>query len=510
MRIFLTVGTQFGFDRLVGAVDDWAGESGRSAAVTAQIGAGRRLPRHGRWHRRLSAAQADALVAGSDLVIAHAGMGTILTALSAGVPVIVVPRRAALGEHRNDHQLATVARLRGTAGLLVAADLTELAAALADPAGLAARLRRERSAGPHVAPALGEALRDFVFDARPAQASPPPRPAAAPPPAARPAATRPAAGGPRVAAVIVLAGATAGSRWGRSPLLLPVTGGRRPTRAAEVWRRAVDGLARDGAPAPRLRVVCPSPALAAAVAVAAGHDGIAEVDPSPHRGTAGLLRDVCEPYDDDDRVLVAAAADLPLAPLRDVLAALWDGGAADVAMASWPDGRPGLAAVARVGALREVAAVGYADLKEQLVPRLAAIGRAAVVRRRVAGLLGDLRTPEGYLAAVRRLAGRPAAAWEPTFALREPGAEVAADAALYDAIVLRGGRVGPGATVARSVVAAGQDVPAGATLVNGRLEGAALPDRPAQPAQPERVAAGAWRRVVRPLLRPAPRAAASL
>ncbi len=43
-------------------------------------------------------------------IVAHAGMGTILTALEMGKPLLVMPRRAALGEHRNDHQLATASR----------------------------------------------------------------------------------------------------------------------------------------------------------------------------------------------------------------------------------------------------------------------------------------------------------------------------------------------------------------------------------------------------------------
>ena len=43
-------------------------------------------------------------------IVAHAGMGTILTALEIGKPLLVMPRRAALGEHRNDHQLATARR----------------------------------------------------------------------------------------------------------------------------------------------------------------------------------------------------------------------------------------------------------------------------------------------------------------------------------------------------------------------------------------------------------------
>jgi UDP-N-acetylglucosamine transferase subunit ALG13 len=34
-------------------------------------------------------------------------MGTIISALETGKPLVVLPRLAALGEHRNDHQVGT-------------------------------------------------------------------------------------------------------------------------------------------------------------------------------------------------------------------------------------------------------------------------------------------------------------------------------------------------------------------------------------------------------------------
>lgn len=45
------------------------------------------------------------------MVIAHAGMGTILSALKQDKPIIIVPRLASLKEHRNDHQIATAMRM---------------------------------------------------------------------------------------------------------------------------------------------------------------------------------------------------------------------------------------------------------------------------------------------------------------------------------------------------------------------------------------------------------------
>lgn len=49
----------------------------------------------------------DKLCHDARLIVAHAGMGTIISAMTKGKPIIVFPRIAALGEHRNEHQLAT-------------------------------------------------------------------------------------------------------------------------------------------------------------------------------------------------------------------------------------------------------------------------------------------------------------------------------------------------------------------------------------------------------------------
>jgi UDP-N-acetylglucosamine transferase subunit ALG13 len=56
-------------------------------------------------------------------------MGTIISAVEYGKRVIVMPRRASYGEHRNDHQLATV-RLAHLNGLEVVHSDAELARAL--------------------------------------------------------------------------------------------------------------------------------------------------------------------------------------------------------------------------------------------------------------------------------------------------------------------------------------------------------------------------------------------
>lgn len=137
--IFVTIGSMFPFDRLVRAMDDWAQGWTGPEEVLAQIGAGRHRPLHMRWVERLSRAEYDATVARARLVVAHAGVGSVVTAGEFGKPIVVLPRRLHLHEHTSDHQMETAGWLRGKPGVHVAeteADLGDcIAAALRDGEG---------------------------------------------------------------------------------------------------------------------------------------------------------------------------------------------------------------------------------------------------------------------------------------------------------------------------------------------------------------------------------------
>ena len=122
--IFVTVGAQMPFDRLVRTVDDWAGRV--PAEIFAQIGPSRLRPRHMAWTRFLAPGDFLAQVGAADLLVAHAGMGSIITALEHGKPLLIMPRRGELGETRNDHQVATAHRFRGLGLVEVAFDEQEL------------------------------------------------------------------------------------------------------------------------------------------------------------------------------------------------------------------------------------------------------------------------------------------------------------------------------------------------------------------------------------------------
>jgi UDP-N-acetylglucosamine transferase subunit ALG13 len=123
--IFVTVGTQGHFDRLVRTVDEWAGKHGRSD-VFAQIGPSDSRFEHIHAEQFIDPAEFRKSVESASLVIAHAGMGSIITALELGKKIVVMPRRASLGEQRNDHQIATARRFAQQGRIEVAFDEYEL------------------------------------------------------------------------------------------------------------------------------------------------------------------------------------------------------------------------------------------------------------------------------------------------------------------------------------------------------------------------------------------------
>jgi UDP-N-acetylglucosamine transferase subunit ALG13 len=153
--IFVTVGTQLPFDRLVGAVDTWAAaRPGRE--VVAQVGPTERQFGALRAEPFLTPERFEELFASAELVVAHAGMGTILSAMERGKPLLVVPRRAALGEHRNEHQLATATRLEARLGLAVAWGEAEVGPRID------AMLAQGHAAAPRISPYADGRLIGFV------------------------------------------------------------------------------------------------------------------------------------------------------------------------------------------------------------------------------------------------------------------------------------------------------------------------------------------------------------
>ncbi len=99
----------------------------------------------------------------ASVIISHAGMGTILSALHYRKPILVMPKRASLGEHRNEHQLATARRMMDLGNVNVAFDEGELRERL----DRLEELKQPRPIGESASDSLVFGIRDFIFN-RPA------------------------------------------------------------------------------------------------------------------------------------------------------------------------------------------------------------------------------------------------------------------------------------------------------------------------------------------------------
>jgi len=162
--IFATVGTQLPFDRLLLSLDRWAAAH-PATPVLAQTG-------EGDVHRlksltaipRLSQAAFRRHVQAASVIVAHAGMGTVLTALEFGKPLVLMPRRAELGEHRNDHQLDTAAALVGMANVTIVQQAQDLPRSLNRVlAGLASGTNRAPALPKDHASPLSRCVREFIW-----------------------------------------------------------------------------------------------------------------------------------------------------------------------------------------------------------------------------------------------------------------------------------------------------------------------------------------------------------
>ena len=160
--IFATVGTQLPFDRLLAALDDWAGAY-PDVEVIAQTGAAEQSFAHMTCRETIGQIEFRETFDKAEVVVAHAGMGTILTASELGKPVVIMARLARHGEHRTDHQLATAAEMSRLGNVFVADGPEDLAAKI--DAARAAAADMGQTLGADASPELIGALRSLVREA---------------------------------------------------------------------------------------------------------------------------------------------------------------------------------------------------------------------------------------------------------------------------------------------------------------------------------------------------------
>ena len=155
--IFVTVGTALGFPRFIDVIDGWAADH-PEVECFAQTGETTSPPKHMDHAPSIDSDRFDRLCREATVIASHAGMGTIIGAMTAGTPIVIFPRRAALGEQRNDHQLATVEHFANRKGIHGAHDEAELR----DLLDRRHQLTAPDPVGPDASPELIGGLRRFL------------------------------------------------------------------------------------------------------------------------------------------------------------------------------------------------------------------------------------------------------------------------------------------------------------------------------------------------------------
>lgn len=156
--IFVTVGSQMPFDRLIRAVDEWAAETNEQD-VFAQIGPDGWKPHHIRFTEFVGPQEFRQQVDAASVIVSHAGMGTIITALERGKPLLIMPRRGDLKETRNDHQVATARKFEEMNRAVVAYDENQLKLQLSRLDSI----RTSKAISTSASQQLIRSLRDFIY-----------------------------------------------------------------------------------------------------------------------------------------------------------------------------------------------------------------------------------------------------------------------------------------------------------------------------------------------------------
>jgi UDP-N-acetylglucosamine transferase subunit ALG13 len=117
--IFVTVGHQTPYDRLIRLVDQWADQN-RRHDLFAQVGRATYRPRYFLFEEFLSPAEFDRHLRDCTAVVGHAGTGSIIQSLLMGKPMLVLPRLSRLYETRNDHQVGTARHFAAAGQILMA------------------------------------------------------------------------------------------------------------------------------------------------------------------------------------------------------------------------------------------------------------------------------------------------------------------------------------------------------------------------------------------------------
>lgn len=123
--IFVTVGMHnVGFDRLIKKMDDIAGEIDEEVVI--QKGASSYIPQYATFFDFLDEQKMQKYYEDARVIVAHAGAGTVIIALSEKKPLILVPRRKEFLECVDEQQLELTEKLSQQEGIIAIYDVNDI------------------------------------------------------------------------------------------------------------------------------------------------------------------------------------------------------------------------------------------------------------------------------------------------------------------------------------------------------------------------------------------------
>ncbi len=157
--IFVTVGSQLPFDRMIEAVDEVAPLL-QGKEIIAQVFGMKYKPRNIKTLDYIHPKDFKNYVDSAELIISHAGTGTILSVAQMEKPMIVFPRLGKLKETRNNHQIDTCIRMEEITKLQVAYNKEQLAEKI--KLYLAGNLPIMEKVPAHASTQMLNSIRDFI------------------------------------------------------------------------------------------------------------------------------------------------------------------------------------------------------------------------------------------------------------------------------------------------------------------------------------------------------------
>jgi len=157
--IFVVTGTQEPFDRMISIIDQWS-QNQVKYNVIAQTANSVLKVKSIKCYDFLEPDVFTELFTKAEIIISHAGMGSIIKALENKKKIIIFPRLAKFKEHRNNHQVFTAKNFEKSKNINVAYDEKDLLSLLSNIDSLTFKETNSLKASENLINSISEFIRN--------------------------------------------------------------------------------------------------------------------------------------------------------------------------------------------------------------------------------------------------------------------------------------------------------------------------------------------------------------